>query len=257
MDATFPISRRQALRALAVLGGGAVAGCWGTDPPPGFQLPPRLSARPAMPTEEAAAGVTEFTVGSVRGAAYVPAVITQPAPLLVFLHGAGGTVTPFIDAFAPAADGAGAILLFPYSYAGTWDALHGSFGPDIIGINTSLRWVFDRWQVEPGRIVLTGFSDGATYALAVGRANGDLFSRVVAYAPGFLIEVEPIGSPPILVTHGTRDTVLPIDRTSRVIVPQLRSRGYTVDYREFDMGHAVPISVANQVIADLGGAAGS
>ena len=247
-----PLTRRKAIATLAALGGGALGACFGPDELEPFSVAPRLSARPGVPSETGAVGVTPFTVGSANGVAYVPAELSAPAPLLLFLHGAGGIVEPFLQAFMPAADTAGVVLLFPYSFGGSWDAIGGSFGPDILGINASLHWVFDRWQVDASRIVMTGFSDGATYALAVGRANGDLFSRVVAHAPGFLIEVDKVGQPPILITHGTQDAILPIDRTSRLIVPQLRANGYDVDYRELDMGHAVPLSVANEVIASLG-----
>ena len=63
-----------------------------------------------------------------------------------------------------------------------------------------------------------------------------------------------MGKPPFLVTHGTDDTVLPIDATSRVIVPELRSRGYNVDYREFKGPHAVPGSVVSELVSQLGSA---
>ena len=46
--------------------------------------------------------------------------------------------------------------------------------------------------------------------------------------------------------------MLPIDATSRVIVPELRSKGYVVDYREFKGPHAVPGSVVNELVAQLG-----
>jgi len=42
--------------------------------------------------------------------------------------------------------------------------------------------------------------------------------------------------------------VLPIDRTSRAIVPLLRNAGYTVEFREFTGGHAVPQSAVNEVV---------
>ena len=188
---------------------------------------------------------------------YVPARVVRdrPTALLVFLHGALRTVDTFVEGHRAPADAAGVIVLAPFAAGGgTWDAIRGSFGPDPKVINESLRWVFNRWTIDAARIVVSGFSDGGTYTLALGRANGDLFSRVVAYSPGFLIDVPAAGKPPFLVTHGTDDTVLPIDATSRVIVPELRSRGYTVDYREFKGPHAVPGPVVNELVAQLGAA---
>jgi predicted esterase len=56
----------------------------------------------------------------------------------------------------------------------------------------------------------------------------------------------------VSVSHGTGDDVLPIDRTSRRIVPVLRDDGYEVDYREFDGGHVVPPEVAREAADRLG-----
>jgi len=43
--------------------------------------------------------------------------------------------------------------------------------------------------------------------------------------------------------------VLPIASTSRVIVPTLQNAGYTVDYHEFDGGHVVKQTLAEQALA--------
>src|SRR3712207_8872731 len=42
------------------------------------------------------------------------------------------------------------------------------------------------------------------------------------------------GSPRIFVSHGVRDGMLPIDRCSRSLVPELERGGYDVLYGEFD-----------------------
>ncbi len=186
---------------------------------------------------------------------YVPPGVdrTRPAPLVVFLHGALRTVDFFVAGHREPADRNGVIVLAPYATSGTWDAVRRQFGPDVTTINEALQWVFDRWTIDPAKVVLSGFSDGGTYTLAVGRANGDLFSRIVAYSPGFLIPVDAVAKPPVLITHGTEDTVLPIDLTSRQIVPLLRQAGYQVDYREFVGPHAVPEDVMVEVVGSLAG----
>ena len=45
--------------------------------------------------------------------------------------------------------------------------------------------------------------------------------------------------PDIFIAHGIQDPVLPIDQTSRRIVPQLRRAGYDVTYVEFEGVHHV------------------
>jgi phospholipase/carboxylesterase len=49
-------------------------------------------------------------------------------------------------------------------------------------------------------------------------------------------------------THGTDDDVLPIDATSRRVVPMLERAGYDVRYREFTGGHAVPGDLAAEAV---------
>ncbi len=54
------------------------------------------------------------------------------------------------------------------------------------------------------------------------------------------------GKPRVYVSHGTGDRVLPIDRCSRKIVPQLRRAGYDVRYHEFNGPHTVPVEIAQE-----------
>jgi predicted esterase len=39
---------------------------------------------------------------------------------------------------------------------------------------------------------------------------------------------------------------MPIDRTARKFVPELRSEGYEVTYREYDGGHGAPLPVVRE-----------
>ena len=135
---------------------------------------------------------------------------------------------------------------------GSWDAVQeGYFSDDITIIDRSLRWVFQRWTIDPAKIVISGFSDGATYALAVGRANGDFFTRIAAYSPGFLIDVAPKGLPPILISHGTEDIVLSFPYTKNTIVPTLREEGYEVEFREFTGPHAVHLATVEYLLNSI------
>jgi predicted esterase len=112
-----------------------------------------------------------------------------------------------------------------------------------------LTSVFQRVAVDATRLTVEGFSDGATYAIGVGLTNGDLFRRVVAFSPGFVLPIDPHARPSVFIAHGTRDQVLPIDQCSRRIVPQLERQRYDVEYREFDGPHTVPPEIAKDAIA--------
>jgi predicted esterase len=76
--------------------------------------------------------------------------------------------------------------------------------------------------------------------------NGDLFPRVVAFSPGFVIEGTPHGRPSFFISHGMWDHILPIDRCSRRIVGGLLGRGYDVKFREFEGDHEIPAEIARE-----------
>jgi phospholipase/carboxylesterase len=210
----------------------------------------RLLARPAPPDAKAPpAGLRQLGLGTGRdGLLYVPAGYesTENAPLALMLHGAGGDARSGISHFLDLADEAGLVLLAPESRGRTWDVLVGGFGPDAQFIDRALERTFERLAVDAGRLAVAGFSDGASYALSLGITNGDLFSHVIAFSPGFMAPAAHRGRPPVFVSHGTHDEVLPIGATSRRIVPELERDGYEVRYREFDGPHTVPEPVARE-----------
>ena len=253
------ISRRSVLRLAGVGTAGAfAAGCdvGGVKDALAVTTDGRLTARPGAPTGNAALGEHRLSLGGERdGLLYVPAgyVASRPAPLVVMLHGAGGSAPGAFRPFRALADDAGLVLVAPESRGPTWDAIRSSYGPDIAFIDRVLTHVFSRVAVDPSRVTVEGFSDGASYAIGVGLTNGDLFKRVVAFSPGFIPTVEPHERPSIFVSHGTRDSILPIDQCSRRIVPELQRARYQVRYREFDGPHTVPVDIAKEAIAWMAG----
>jgi phospholipase/carboxylesterase len=168
------------------------------------------------------------------------------------LHGAGGTAQAMRFTFA-LGDEFGVPILAPDSRGRTWDVILGGFGPDVAFINAALQHTFERIAVDAGRIGIGGFSDGASYALSLGVANGDLFTHVLAFSPGFMAPAGRREKPHIFISHGIGDEVLPIDRTSRTIVPDLERRGYNVRYREFNGPHTVPPDLAREAFGWLKG----
>ena len=220
---------------------------------PEYALHGLLRARPAM-TKPAgvAAGVHVIGLGKDRdGALYVPkrADPSRPAPLLVVLHGAGGQATQMLDPFVETAEARGYLVLAPESRGRTWDVILGGYGADVAFIEEALTRTFARHAVDPDRIAIAGFSDGASYALSLGIINGTLFSDILAFSPGFMAPTDQADAPRIFISHGIHDGVLPIDSCSRRLVPKLRQGGYDVDYREFDGGHEVPSEMVTAAVA--------
>lgn len=216
----------------------------------------RLLARPRAPASPSRqTGTMPLGLDDERdGLLFVPASYdpARPAPLLVLLRGARGGPGHILARFGDAAERAGVILLVPEARDQTWDVVvHRAFGPDVAFIDSALERVLDRYNVDPARIAVGGFSDGASYALSLGLGNGDFFRRVVALSPGFVLPGKLVGKPRIFVAHGTSDSILPIDRTSRRIVPALRERGYDVRYVEFDDDHVPRADIVDEAFAFL------
>jgi phospholipase/carboxylesterase len=207
----------------------------------------RLSSRPGTPSQTTTPGQYRLWNDSPTCTLIVPDsyVSTTPLPLVVSLHGAGITADGPLAFLGPYAQAAGFLLLVPDSLSFTWDAIRGDYGPDIVTIDAGLQLTFDRCAVDPTRICLEGFSDGASYALGVGILNSAVFTRLVAFSPGFVTttQIQPT-KPRIFISHGRQDTVLPIDQASRLIVPTLENEGFVVDYHEFDGDHTVPPDIA-------------
>ncbi len=209
----------------------------------------RLLTRPGRPTGLAAAPIGLHRLGldgARAGFLYVPASYTADrlAPLAVMLHGAGGDAQHGLTPLTPLADAAGLMLLAPDSRRATWDVIRGGYGPDVSFVDKALAQTFGRYAVDPTRLAVGGFSDGASYALSIGLINGDLFNHIVAFSPGFMAPLGRAGAPRIYISHGRRDEILPIDVCSRRIVPELQRGGYDVTYREFDGPHTVPPDIA-------------
>jgi phospholipase/carboxylesterase len=224
---------------------------------PRYRRPPQpgegiLKARPGNPTGAISPGLHRLGLDDERDAAlYVPAGYRadRPSPFVLSLHGAGGNELFGLYPLQDLADEAGILILSPASRGRTWDVLLGGFGPDVAYIDAALAWAFNRCAVDSARVAVSGFSDGASYALSLGITNGGLFPSVLAFSPGFAAPAGRNGVARFFVSHGTRDDVLRIDHTSRRVVPSLKDAGYDVTYVEFEGGHTVPTDVARKGLA--------
>ncbi len=200
----------------------------------------RLDAQPATSTTTMPAGTYSLSISATKDARLIipTGAGNSPIPLLVMLHGAGGDEAP-VDVVAAAAVQRGVAVMIPKSRQLTWDLALGGFGDDVTFINRALEETFGRVRVDPSHIVLAGFSDGASYALTLGIANGDLFSHIIAFAPGFMSPVNRVGSPAIFIAHGSQDVITSPRNSEQNIVPFLRTLGYVVQFHGFAGSHQV------------------
>jgi predicted esterase len=214
----------------------------------------RLAFRIRRPVEPAArTGLLQLGAqnGAELGLAWVPpAAATHPVRLVLVLHGAGGSARQGLELMLAAARERQLLLVAPSSRASTWDVIGTGYGPDVRSIDRLLETIAAAYPVAS--LTFAGFSDGASYALSLGLANGDVGDTVIAFSPGFAAPLVRHGRPRVFISHGRGDRVLPIDRCSRRLVRELQRDGYPVRYEEFDGGHVVPGETVDNAVAWLG-----
>jgi len=191
---------------------------------------------------------------------YIPANVGPHPPLLVLLHGAGRRGDRMIERLADEADARGIVLLAPTSRGPTWDAVSRAEEPpspdsmlanslahrfgssrDADRIEAAIAALAKLVPVDRGRTVLAGFSDGATFALAMGLSRSHPFSAVIAWSPGIAIETaSPAHGRRVFVSHGRQDPVLSFNTDCTEIVPLVEGEGARVSFLPFDGGHEMP-----------------
>lgn len=255
------IFTRRELMGMGIAGFGAslVSGCQALQGVTGTQdaplIDPILTTRVSAPKGTARLGLSvPISTPSGEAFLYVPAgyQASSPAPFVLMLHDEGSTAYAAISLLQPHADAAGLVLLSVDSSAATWDILAaGQYGPDVAFINAALAAAFDQVSVDPARVTVEGFSDGASYALALGLTNGGLFSRVISFSAAYIAPYTPSGKPAFFMSQGVSDAVFDITQSGDFIDRKLVAAGYAVDYVRFDGAHEVPDSVVQQAIAWL------
>jgi len=187
-------------------------------------------------------------------------------PLLLLLHGVGGSeydlfwLPEYLDPRFLVLSLRGTFTLRPDSYA--W--FNVTFGPEgtiikpgeaeasrqrLIGFIES---ALARFQVDPQKIFLLGFSQGAIISLAVALTRPDLLAGIVVMSGRILPELfepqSPLGGHlapsdllvdfPLMVAHGLWDRVLPIEH-GRAIRDRLSTLPVALTYKEYDMAHTI------------------
>ena len=262
----------------------ALAAAWlAAAAPPAAPVPAPPVPAPTVPTLTNAAPATTSTGARVMALpddaiVYLPASAGAHPPLLVLLHGADHRPGWMIRRFAAEADARGLVLLAPTSKGGTWDSVARARQPasrdsalinrsatrfggsrDSARVEAAIAALGAIVPVDRTKTVLAGFSDGATFALAMGMARAYDFAAVIAWSPGIALDTEgPARGRRVFVSHGRQDRVLSFTGDCAEIVPHLRSEGAAVTFLPFEGLHEVPkIAVDIFLDATFGPVAGA
>jgi phospholipase/carboxylesterase len=167
----------------------------------------------------------------------------RPLPLVVALHGGHGHGRDFLWTWLREARAREVLLLAPTSQGRTWSIM----GQDVDGeaLRQLVARVAERYPVDRARVLLTGMSDGATYATICGLRDGAPFTHL-APACGVLHlgllggGLERARGRPIYLVHGALDWMFPVT-TARMAAEALTAGGVRLIYRELpDLSHTYP-----------------
>jgi len=169
---------------------------------------------------------------------------TRACPLVVALHGGSGTGDDFLWTWLTEARSRGFLLLSPTSLGSTWALA----GPDIDApaLRTMVDYVSEHWTVDASHILLTGLSDGATYALLCGLQSDMPFTALAPVSgvlhPANLVNgnLERARGKRIYLVHGELDWMFPI-ALARLAAQELEAAGADITFRPIaDLSHTYP-----------------
>ena len=134
---------------------------------------------------------------------------TRAWPVVVVLHGGFGHGRDFIWNWVREARSREFLLMSPTSKDTTWSILNPEIdGTELIGM---LSYVKRDWNVDPNRILLTGISDGATFALMNSLWQNSPFTAFALVASAFPpIDFSKARGKRIYWIHGALDWMFPV-----------------------------------------------
>ncbi len=186
---------------------------------------------------------------------------TAELPLVIVMHGRGADandladIAPFLDngyrflfPNAPRAWEAAPGMTLGFTWFDGWPPVDSSFADSRKLVLAFVDRALERYPTPPGKLIISGFSQGALMSLDVGFRTEKAVAGIVAMSgavhEGDLPDFEEHKNRPVLMIHGLYDEVIPLlaaHRTRRV----LERHGIEPEYHEFPMGHEVsPQSLA-------------
>ncbi|MDJ0849439.1 MAG: phospholipase [Myxococcota bacterium] len=165
-------------------------------------------------------------------------------PLVVALHGGSGHGRHFLWTWLREARSRRFLLLAPTSAGATW-ALDSPVA-EARALRSMVDFVRERWKVDDEHILLTGLSDGATFALLAGLLEDAPYtalapvSGVLHPACFALGNMDRAAGRRIYLVHGTLDWLFPVG-LARGARDALADAQADLTYREIeDLSHTYP-----------------
>lgn len=123
-------------------------------------------------------------------------------------------------------------------------SMRSDFDTSVAALSKMTRELETRFRLDPQRLILMGFSQGAAVAFSMAAVITPPPAAVIALA-GFLPDGDYANFMGLQVFwgHGLRDEMLPIE-SARLGVRRLKAMGANVQYCETDVGHKLSAACA-------------
>ena len=151
---------------------------------------PAASAQSSGCSSQSTGGTVTRSLGSRTYELHVPAGLgASPAPLLLSLHGFGSTgrQDELFTGWSGFADSHGFIAAYPNGrpnlQTGAWDPYTPS-SPDVGFLRDVVADISAGWCVDPARVYVDGWSNGAVMSQRTACSAADLFAAASSYAGG-------------------------------------------------------------------------
>ena len=188
--------------------------------------------------------------------------------LIILLHGYGSHMGD-LAGLAPAIDEENYIYLCPnapiemnvgfgqkgyawYPISPGTDPDSDSLSESVEHLNDTIESVIEKYPIDESRVFIGGFSQGGMMTMHAGLTQPGkylgafILSSRILMKEEFENKINETEKIPIFMSHGLTDTVISI-KDGRSTKELLKSYGYEVEYREYDMAH----QIIQETIADL------
>lgn len=170
---------------------------------------------------------------------YAPEYInaSKPTPLVVCLHGGTGHGSDFIWSWLREARTRGFLLLSPTSQMDTWSLMGEEH--DLSYLHQTIEFVGEQFALDRKRILLTGMSDGGTYAMLAGIREETPFTHLAPFSGVLHPEISMSGriahakDKNIYLVHGSHDWMFPIE-TAYMAQAELEAAGANITFKPIE-----------------------
>lgn len=176
----------------------------------------------------------------------------QRLPCLIFLHGMGGNIKPCLWLLSKFSSEMKCVVIAPTFGIGNWD---NSGGAELV-VDVA-REAIDTLPIDPKRIFLMGYSNGAMGVTRAAIRDPSLFAGLVYLSPVTEDELFSVkeflthtGDRKILFLHGRSDTRIPLGFVEGTVA-RLKGLGCDVRLKVFDDDHYLIFSQPEPVLDEI------